>query len=155
MGEDDQGQDTELGRDVEPVAIPRERAIDQKPVPFWGDELAAALASGGTVYIALPGMCRALGTWTSLSMLAGRARALQAQGGGRAYVASGTRLGRRRTDVRMTRTPPPVTKGAFCCYLASASTRLWASLVVRGKVSALRDALLARASDRPHRLRRR
>jgi len=149
MGEDDPGQDTELRHDVESMALPREQAIDQKPVPFWGDELAAALTSGGGVYIALPGMCRGLGTWTSLSMLAGRARALQTQGGGRAYVASGTSLGRRRTDVRMTRTPPPVTNGAFCCYLASASTRLRAGFVVWGKASALRDALLTGPPDRP------
>jgi hypothetical protein len=33
--------DQEQGQDAEPVAIPREQALEQKPVPFWGDELAA------------------------------------------------------------------------------------------------------------------
>jgi hypothetical protein len=52
--------DQEQSQDVEPVAIPHEQALEQKPVPFWGDELAAAMTTGGTIYITLPGMCRAL-----------------------------------------------------------------------------------------------
>lgn len=41
--------------------VPHEEALDQRPVPFLGDELAAALAREGAIYIALTGMCRALG----------------------------------------------------------------------------------------------
>ena len=41
--------------------IPEEQAIEQQIVPFLGDDLAAALAPGGTIYITLPGMCNALG----------------------------------------------------------------------------------------------
>ncbi len=56
--------DQEQGQDAEPVAIPREQALEQKPVPFWGDELAAAMTASGNIYITLPGMCRALGLLT-------------------------------------------------------------------------------------------
>jgi hypothetical protein len=41
--------------------IPEEQAIEQQIVPFMGDDLAAALATGGNIYITLPGMCNALG----------------------------------------------------------------------------------------------
>jgi hypothetical protein len=43
------------------MAIIQERAIEQRPVPFMGDELAAARTAAGAIYITLPGMCRALG----------------------------------------------------------------------------------------------
>ena len=38
-----------------------EYAIEQRIVPFMGDELAAALTQGGSIYITLPAMCGALG----------------------------------------------------------------------------------------------
>lgn len=41
--------------------IPEESAIDQRIVPFMGDDLAAALTSGGDIYISLNGMIAALG----------------------------------------------------------------------------------------------
>ena len=41
--------------------IPEEQAIEQQLVPFMGDDLAAALGTGGSIYITLPGMCNALG----------------------------------------------------------------------------------------------
>jgi antirepressor protein len=54
----------EQERDVDatpPMEIPHEQAIQQRPVPFMGDELAAAMTAGGNIYITLPGVCRALG----------------------------------------------------------------------------------------------
>lgn len=60
MSDDDQPRQDDSGRGAE-LEIPRERAIEQRPVPFLGDELAAAMTAGGAIYIALPGMCRALG----------------------------------------------------------------------------------------------
>jgi hypothetical protein len=41
--------------------ISEEQVIEQQIVPFMGDDLAAALAPGGNIYITLPGMCNALG----------------------------------------------------------------------------------------------
>ncbi|HLX56148.1 MAG TPA: phage antirepressor N-terminal domain-containing protein [Ktedonobacteraceae bacterium] len=41
--------------------ISEEQVIEQQLVPFMGDDLAAALAPGGHIYITLPGMCSALG----------------------------------------------------------------------------------------------
>ncbi len=57
---DDQNesQDTEPMPDIQ---IPSEQALEQRPIPFIGDELAAALTTGGSIYISLPGMCSALG----------------------------------------------------------------------------------------------
>lgn len=49
MSEQDEGQ------------IPEESAIDQRIVPFMGDDLAAALTSSGDIYISLNGMIAALG----------------------------------------------------------------------------------------------
>jgi hypothetical protein len=43
-----------------PTDVPQEQALEQRPVPFLGDELAAALTTGGNIYISLPGMCTAL-----------------------------------------------------------------------------------------------
>jgi hypothetical protein len=54
---DDQGQD-DANAELE---IPREQAIEQQPVSFLGDDLAAAMTAGGAIYITLPGVCRALG----------------------------------------------------------------------------------------------
>ena len=48
--------------------IPEEQAIEQQIVPFMGDDLAAALAPGGTIYITLPGMCNALGLNTQVQV---------------------------------------------------------------------------------------
>lgn len=47
--------------DANGADIPEEQAIEQQIVPFMGDNLAAALATGGNIYITLPGMCNALG----------------------------------------------------------------------------------------------
>src|SRR5260370_40716895 len=41
--------------------ISEEQVIEQQIIPFMGDDLAAALAPGGNIYITLPGMCTALG----------------------------------------------------------------------------------------------
>jgi hypothetical protein len=38
----------------------KEQALEQRPVPFLGDKLAAARTIGGEIYISLPGMCTAL-----------------------------------------------------------------------------------------------
>jgi len=60
---DDEREQQEQNQDVDltpAVAIPHEQAIEQKPIPFLGDELAAALTAGGSIYITLPGICRAL-----------------------------------------------------------------------------------------------
>jgi antirepressor protein len=41
--------------------VPEEQPVDQQIVPFMGNELAAAMTAGGTIYITFPGMCTALG----------------------------------------------------------------------------------------------
>lgn len=41
--------------------VPEEQPIEQQIVPFLGDELAAAMTTGGAIYITFPGMCTALG----------------------------------------------------------------------------------------------
>lgn len=64
-GGGDQGHDSDSPSES---AIPRERTIEQLPVPFLGDELAAAMTIGGAIYIALPGMCRALGLGTQAQL---------------------------------------------------------------------------------------
>ena len=56
MEDEDQTTNSTNGAD-----IPEEQAIEQQIVPFMGDDLAAALAPGGNIYITLPGMCNALG----------------------------------------------------------------------------------------------
>jgi hypothetical protein len=43
------------------LAIPEEQAIDQQIIPFLDDELPAALATSGNIFISLPGICKALG----------------------------------------------------------------------------------------------
>lgn len=47
--------------DMQEIAIVGENAIEQRPVAFMGDDLAAARTAAGAIYITLPGMCRALG----------------------------------------------------------------------------------------------
>ena len=54
MRDSDQGQE-ELG----PIA--EETAIDQRIVPFMGDELVAAITPSDAIYISLNGLCSALG----------------------------------------------------------------------------------------------
>src|SRR5258708_22536741 len=58
----------EQGPDAAPVEIRGEQALEEKPVPFWGDELAAAMTAGGNIYIDLPAMCRALGLGTQAQL---------------------------------------------------------------------------------------
>jgi hypothetical protein len=41
--------------------IVAEQALEQRPIPFMGDDLAAARTAEGAIYVTLPGMCRALG----------------------------------------------------------------------------------------------
>jgi P22_AR N-terminal domain/ORF6C domain len=48
--------------------IPEEQATEQQLVPFMGDDLAAAMAAGGSIYISLPGMCGALGLSTQAQL---------------------------------------------------------------------------------------
>ena len=48
--------------------IPEELATEQQLVPFLGDDLAAAMAAGGSIYISLPGMCAALGLSTQAQL---------------------------------------------------------------------------------------
>ncbi len=48
--------------------IPEEQATEQQLVPFMGDDLAAAMATGGSIYISLPGMCAALGLSTQAQL---------------------------------------------------------------------------------------
>lgn len=40
--------------------ILEEQAIEQQLIPMLGDELAAAATASGTIYLTLPGMCKAL-----------------------------------------------------------------------------------------------
>lgn len=55
----------EYEHDASAVAIPQEQAIEQRPILFMGDDLAAARTAAGAIYITLPGMCRALGLGVS------------------------------------------------------------------------------------------
>jgi P22_AR N-terminal domain len=56
-------QSTELTHRGAPP-IGEEQAVDQRIVPFMGDDLVAALSAHGDIYISLPGMCQALGLQT-------------------------------------------------------------------------------------------
>lgn len=55
-------------RAIHPPAPEPERIVEQRPIPFMGDELAAALTSGGNIYITLPGIARALGLNTQAQL---------------------------------------------------------------------------------------
>lgn len=58
------GKDMADEQDEQPrneIAIASEQALEQRPVPFMGDELAAARTAEGAIYLTLPGICRALG----------------------------------------------------------------------------------------------
>jgi len=56
MEDEDQTTNETNGTDIS-----EEQVIEQQIVPFMGDDLAAALAPGGNIYVTLPGMCTALG----------------------------------------------------------------------------------------------
>jgi hypothetical protein len=61
MREDERihGEDAgEQEREQEPD-VPEEAAIDQRIVPFLGDELAAAMTAAGSISITLPCICLA------------------------------------------------------------------------------------------------
>lgn len=63
MAEDDEqtlgdANDTD---DTSGADVPEEQPIEQQLIPFMGDELAAAMTAGGTIYITFAGMCTALG----------------------------------------------------------------------------------------------
>ncbi len=47
--------------DHQEISVQEETAIDQRIIPFEGDDLAAAIVQNGTIYISIPGLCRALG----------------------------------------------------------------------------------------------
>jgi len=47
--------------DEQEYPIADEIAVEQRIIPFEGDDLAAARASGGEIYLSIPGVCRALG----------------------------------------------------------------------------------------------
>jgi hypothetical protein len=64
MAVDENQDDPEDRHDTPALAatdIPQEQAVEQRPVPFLDDELAAALTPGGSIYVTLPGICTALG----------------------------------------------------------------------------------------------
>lgn len=48
-------------QDQASTEIAVEQALEQRPVLFMGDDLAAARTVGGAIYVTLPGICRALG----------------------------------------------------------------------------------------------
>ena len=55
-------EDREQNQDLDIESLTEEEyALEQKVIPFMGDELAAALTQSGGIYISLPGMCGALG----------------------------------------------------------------------------------------------
>ncbi len=51
------------GNDIPEIEgqIPEESPTRQQVIPFMGDDLAVAMTTGGGIYVALPGMCTALG----------------------------------------------------------------------------------------------
>lgn len=66
MAEDDEqtpggSNATDDTDDTSGADVPEEQPIEQQLIPFMGDELAAAMTSGGTIYISFAGMCTALG----------------------------------------------------------------------------------------------
>lgn len=50
--------------DEQALAPSTEEPLDQKVIPFMGDDLVAVLTASEDIYISLPGMCRALGLST-------------------------------------------------------------------------------------------
>jgi hypothetical protein len=46
--------------DANGADIPEEQAIEQQIVPFMGDDLAAALATGGNIYFTPRSACQAV-----------------------------------------------------------------------------------------------
>src|SRR5690348_6596152 len=64
MSDQEQNEEQSATNGDSTLAIPEERAIDQQIIPFLDDELPAALATSGNIFISLPGICRALGLST-------------------------------------------------------------------------------------------
>lgn len=58
---DEQEEQPAAGQLPAPPQVAIERSLDQKVVPFMGDDLVAAMTTQGDIYISLPGMCAALG----------------------------------------------------------------------------------------------
>ena len=54
-------EDQEQNGDLELAPTEEDYPLEQRVIPFMGDELAAALTQTGGIYISLPGMCGALG----------------------------------------------------------------------------------------------
>jgi len=50
-----------MSEEEQEVIVLQETAIEQRIIPFEGDELAAAMSPGGTIYVSIAGICRALG----------------------------------------------------------------------------------------------
>lgn len=58
----DEQDENELDKpDETPAQIATEQALEQRTIPFMGDDLAAARTAEGAIYVTIPGMCRALG----------------------------------------------------------------------------------------------
>jgi len=53
--------DQESNTSTDDEAVPEEQVSRQELIPFFGDELAAAMTPAGTIYIGIPGMCKAFG----------------------------------------------------------------------------------------------
>lgn len=54
-------EQADQAQDEAPTEIIAEDALEQRVVPFMGDDLAAARTEAGGIYLSLPGICRALG----------------------------------------------------------------------------------------------
>jgi hypothetical protein len=50
-----------LKKQLDENAIPEEQPARQEIIPFYRDELAAAMTTGGDIYITLMGLCSAMG----------------------------------------------------------------------------------------------
>lgn len=59
---------SDLEQDEAPAEIVSEEALEQRIVPFMGDDLAAARTEAGSIYLSLPGVCRALGLTTQAQL---------------------------------------------------------------------------------------
>lgn len=57
----DEQDERELDETPAQIVAEAEQALEQRPIPFMGDDLAAARTAEGAIYVTLPGMCRALG----------------------------------------------------------------------------------------------
>lgn len=61
---DQHAEQTDPATHEQALARAPEAPLDQKVIPFMGDDLVAILTASENIYISLPGMCRALGLST-------------------------------------------------------------------------------------------